>query len=422
MTTTGDYKRIDNPNDPNYKDKTKYNPNLNGIDKNNYIFNYGLQKGSLDYYTYYTNKSCYTDSDLSETDILIEILNISKKDADDDFKRQISDIIDADTPVVATEKLKDVKYDITSFLDKNLKEYYGYNILSICDEKIKKGTDIANRNYKDVLIYQTKLSNEKMDLEKQAIDTATKISHIKEEINKTMGNRKNILINGNTRASNLIKSNFDVKNNAAYSYDLSESEYDNTLKTRVSELAASIIVISNQINNDIKYNKELLDKREADAALLHTTNKQNISDLNKSNNIKKYNTVKHENDKFKKAWDGIVNTDFMNDLKGKYNKKNTTYIEFMNMCLFYTYYLVVFGFAYYLFVYSVSSIIFSVVCIIFFILFPFFIHSIEIMAYNTTSFLTSLIYGTAYSDNTDDKLDEFKTPMVYSGLKPLQPT
>jgi hypothetical protein len=31
--------------------------------------------------------------------------------------------------------------------------------------------------------------------------------------------------------------------------------------------------------------------------------------------VDRYNTVKAENDKFKKTWDGIVNTDFI-DLKG----------------------------------------------------------------------------------------------------------
>jgi hypothetical protein len=46
---------------------------------------------------------------LSETDILIEILNISKREADDDFKAQINNIIGTESPVVATEKLKDVK-------------------------------------------------------------------------------------------------------------------------------------------------------------------------------------------------------------------------------------------------------------------------------------------------------------------------
>jgi hypothetical protein len=51
-----------------------------------------------------------------------------------------------------------------------------------------------------------------------------------------------------------------------------------------------------------------------------------------------------------------------------------------------------------------------------------FIHSIEIMVYNGVV-LSALIYGTVYGDGDDgDKMDEFKTPMVYSIMKPLQPT
>jgi hypothetical protein len=423
MTTPEpDYKRLDSPTDPKYSDSKKYNPKLDGIaNKQNYVFNYGLNPSGLDHYTYYTNKDCYTSSDLNETEILMSILDISKKEADEDFKKQINDIIEADTPVVATEKLKNVKYDITSALDKNLKEYYGYNILSVCEETVKNGVNAATDNYKSAVSYKSSLAGKKTNLEKQNTDIMNTIVLIKDEINKTMDKRKNILINGNSRASNLIKSNFDIKNTTAYSYDLSEKEYDALLKKRVAELVASILLISKQINEDIAYNKEILNTREADVALLHTTNKQKISDLNKSRYIEKYNTVKIENDKFKKTWDGIVNMDFMNDLKGKYNKKNTTYIEFINKCLFYAYYMVVVGFAYYLFVYSISSVVFSVACIVFFILFPFFIHSIEIIVYNTMAFLMALTYGRVYSDNANDRMDEFKTPMVYSGLKPIQP-
>jgi hypothetical protein len=37
--------------------------------------------------------------------------------------------------------------------------------------------------------------------------------------------------------------------------------------------------------------------------------------------------------------------------------------------------------------------------------------------------LSALIYGTVYGDGDDgDKMDEFKTPMVYLIMKPLQPT
>lgn len=425
MTTTKpDYKRMDSPTDPKYSDSKKYNPKLDGIaNKQDYVFNYGLNTSGLDYYTYYTNKSCYTDSDLNETEILMEILNTSKREADEYFKKQINDIIEADTPVVATEKLKDVKYDITGFLDTNLKEYYGYNILSVCEETVKNGVNAATDNYKSAVSYQASLASKKTDLEKQNTKIMNTIVLIKDEINKTMDKRKNILINGNSRASNLIKSNFDIKNTTAYSYDLSETEYDALLKNRVAELVASILLISKQINEDISYNNEILNTREADVALLHTTNKQKLSDLNKSRYIEKYNTVKTENDKFKKTWDGIVNADFMNDLKGKYNKKNTTYIEFVNTCIFYAYYMVVVGFAYYLFVYSVSSVVFSAACIVFFILFPFFIHSIEIMVYNTVAFLTALIYGRVYSEGEggNGNMDEFKTPMVYAGLKPVQP-
>jgi hypothetical protein len=42
-----------------------------------------------------------------------------------------------------------------------------------------------------------------------------------------------------------------------------------------------------------------------------------ITDLITKLYVDRYNTVKAENDKFKKTWDGIVNTDFINDLKGK---------------------------------------------------------------------------------------------------------
>jgi hypothetical protein len=43
--------------------------------------------------------------------------------------------------------------------------------------------------------------------------------------------------------------------------------------------------------------------------------KKEITDLNTKLYVDRYNTVKAENDKFKKTWDGIVNTDFINDLK-----------------------------------------------------------------------------------------------------------
>lgn len=425
MTTIEpDYKRRDSPNDPKYSDRSKYNPELNGVaNKQNYTFNYGMNTQGRDYNTYYTEKTCYDDSDLSETDILIEILNISKREADDDFKTQINNIIGTNSPVVATEKLKYVKYDITKFLTKNLTEYYGYNILAVCEEKIKSSMAAANGNYKTAVANRTITENNKTAIEKNINDTAGKISAIRDEINKTMGRRKNIIINGNARATTLIKSNFDVKNSAAYAHELSETEYDAKLKTRVAELAASILAISKEINEDITYNDELLKSREADAAVLHTTKKKEIGDLNTKLYVDRYNTVKAENDKFKKTWDGIVNTDFMNDLKGKYNKQGTTYIEIINTILFYTYYFVVVGLAYYLFAYSVSSVIFSAVFIAFFVVFPFFIHSIEIIVYKSAMFLSALIYGTVYGDGGDgDKMDEFKTPMVYSFLKPPQPT
>jgi hypothetical protein len=360
---------------------------------------------------------------LSETDILIEILNISKREADDDFKAQINNIIGTESPVVATEKLKDVKYDISKFLTKNLTEYYGYDILAMCSEKIKAGMASAEANYKTAVATRTTTANKKTALEKETADIALKILEIRDEINKTMGRRKKIIRDGNVRARELIKSNFDVKNEAAYAHELSEAEYENKLKTWVAELAASIFAISKEINEDITYNEELLKSREADAAVLHTTKKKEITDLNTKLYVDRYNTVKAENDKFKKTWDGIVNTDFINDLKGKYNKQGTTYIEIINTILFYTYYLVVVGLAYYLFAYSVSSVVFSAVFIAFFVIFPFFIHSIEIMVYNAASFLSALIYGTVYGDGDDgDKMDEFKTPMVYSIMKPLQPT
>jgi hypothetical protein len=56
----------------------------------------------------------------------------------------------------------------------------------------------------------------------------------------------------------------------------------------------------------------LLKSRETAAVSPHHEKKE-ITDLNTKLYVDRYNTVKAENDKFKKTWDGIVNTDFIND-------------------------------------------------------------------------------------------------------------
>jgi hypothetical protein len=72
---------------------------------------------------------------------------------------------------------------------------------------------------------------------------------------------------------------------------------------------------------------------------------------------------------------------------------------------------VVVGLAYYICVFRFVR-RFSAVFIAFFVIFPFS-SSIEIMVYNGVV-LSALIYG-VYGDGDDgDKMDEFKTPMVYS--------
>jgi hypothetical protein len=422
-TLPQDYKRIDSlKNNPDYANDYKYNINLKDIkNKENYLFNYGLQTGKRDYVTYYSNKSCQGESDLSETQILIEILKDSKREADEDFTKQINAIINvASDSAIATEKLKNVKYNISFFLDKNLKEYYGYNILSFCDDIVKIGVENANSEYAVALFNKNKLKVDKTKLTKDIFNISAEITGIVDKIGKTMDNRKNIIINGNNRASSVIKNNFSVKALKAYGYDLDEDQREQDLVNIIKKLTSSISVLTAEVDKEIKFNKNIVKTRENDVKIIHTDRKKKLSDLTRTKYIQKYNTVKTENDKFKKTWDGIVNDEFMNDMKGNYNKKYTTYIEFINTCLFYAYYITVVGFAYYLFVHSVSSVIFSVICIIFFILFPFFIHSLEILIYNGASLLMAMVYGTVYTGN-DGKTDEIKTPMVYSDIKPPLP-
>jgi hypothetical protein len=94
---------------------------------------------------------------------------------------------------------------------------------------------------------------------------------------------------------------------------LSEAEYENKLKTW-SPNWRQYFTISKEINEDITYNE--VAKIARNRCVCSTPRKKKeITDLNTKLYVDRYNTVKAENDKFKKTWDGIVNTDFINDLK-----------------------------------------------------------------------------------------------------------